>query len=77
MTAHPCGPALDDCRCLYSYPPQPRTTAAVAAAHREAVKRAKRSGWASTPFPLWLYELLDPTATRAGTEPWWVGRRAA
>lgn len=54
-----CGPHLDDCRC---YSTTPRTPAQIAAAHREAVNRARRSGFAAQPLPKWVYELLDPTA---------------
>lgn len=58
MTAPTCGPHLDDCRCDST---SPRTVAQINAAHREAVNRAKRSGFADQPLPRWVYELLDPT----------------
>lgn len=61
MTVRPCGPALDDCRC---FAPRLRTIAEIVAAHREAVKRARRSGFAAEPRPDWLFTMLDPTAIR-------------
>ena len=57
-----CGAFLDECRCPYN--PVPRTQHEVTVAHRAAVQRARRSGFAREPFPGWLFTLLDPTAAR-------------
>lgn len=79
MTVRPCGEALDDCRC---YAPKLRTIAEIVAAHRESVKRARRSGFAVEPRPDWLFTMLDPTAIRDQPAPQRVigehfGRRRA
>lgn len=57
-----CGTELDFCRCRYGQVPVQRTWAEVDAAHREAVARADRSGFAAQPLPLWLWQTYDPTA---------------
>lgn len=66
-----CGEYLGACRCG-GFPSAPRTTAEVASAHREAVRRAKARGWADRTSRLWAAEVLLP-----GTVAQLVGRAAA
>lgn len=67
-----CGPTLDGCRCRHGRVSVHRTPAEIRAAHRAAVARAKRSGFAREPLPVWLWEQFDPGAV-VGLS----GRRAA
>lgn len=63
-----CGPELDRCTCARRF--GPRTAAEIQARHEASVARARRTGWAAAPLPVWLLQMLDP----AGVDPW---RRAA
>lgn len=56
-----CGNLLDDCRCG-GFPSAPRTAAQLNALHREAVRRAHASGFASQPVPGWVVAVLWPSA---------------
>jgi hypothetical protein len=53
-----CGEFLDNCPAHHPI----RAQREVDVAHRQAVARARRSGFASQPRPGWLFTLLDPTA---------------